>query len=98
MVKYFALLAVVGTLFCVDLAEARGRRDCTSCGGYVAGGCPGGVCAVPVVPVAPAKGAMNNAPPAPVAEAGPAVQPAAAVPVSPTRYYAATRRGLFGRR
>jgi len=95
MVRYLALLAVVGSFFCVDLAEARGRRGCASCGVCVAGGCPGGVCAVPV---APAKGAATSAPPAPIAESAPAVQPAAAATVTPTRYYAATRRGLFGRR
>ena len=40
MVKYFALaLALVGSLSMADLAEARGRRGCSSCS--VGGGCPG---------------------------------------------------------
>jgi len=97
MVKYFAMAAaIVGTLMVADWAQARGRHGCASCGGgYVAGGCPGGVCSVPV---APAKSAStDNAPPALVsspAPAGPVVATA-----QPARTYYATstaRRGLFG--
>ena len=96
MVKYFALaLALVGSLALADLAEARGRRGCSNCGG--GGGCPGGVCYAPVG-VAPSKmAAASNAPPAVVAsEAQPA--PAAVAPAQPApRTYANNaRRGLFG--
>lgn len=92
MVKYLALVAVVfGSLAVADIAEARGRRGCSTCynGG---GGCPGGVCAVPYAPapVAPVKAAV-------VAPATPevAVAPAAA-PVAPRYYTTNARRGLFG--
>jgi hypothetical protein len=83
MVKYLALaVALVVSLVAVDMAEA-GRR-CKSCGG-----CPGGVCHVEVVPVAPAA-AITNAPPAAVVVApAPATQPA-------PQYYTSARRGLFG--
>ena len=96
MVKYFMVaLALVASLAIADLAEARGRRGCASCN--VGGGCPGGVCAVPV---APGKMAVNDAPPAAVVEQ---VTPAPAVavttaPAATPRYYAnsSARRGLFG--
>jgi len=95
MVKYFALaLALVGSLAVADLAEARGRRGCSSCS--IGGGCPGGVC---YAPVAPAKmAATDNAPPAIVAT--PETPPAATVATAaqPAPRYAAnsTRRGVFG--
>lgn len=94
MVKYFAvLMALVATLAVADLAEARGRRGCSSCS--AGGGCPGGVCAVPY---APGKMAVTgDAPPAVVAET-PASAPVATV--APTaaapRYASNARRGLFG--
>jgi hypothetical protein len=89
MVKNLALvMVVVASLVAVGVADARGRRGCSSC--YV-GGCPGGVCAVPVAPV---KAAQTDAPPPPVAAAE-AVQPAEGQPVTS---YATVRRGLFGRR
>jgi len=82
MVKFLALAAaMVVSLVAVDMAQA-GRR-CKSCGG-----CPGGVCHVEVVPVAPA-GASVNAPPAAVVTVAPATQPA-------PQYYTNVRRGLFG--
>jgi hypothetical protein len=93
MVKYLAFAAaLVVSLVLVDMAQA-GRR-CRSCGG-----CPGGVCAVPVVPsgemVPPAPGgappAAAAARPAPAVVAAPAAQPA-------PQYYTSYRRGLFGRR
>jgi hypothetical protein len=97
MVKYLALtVALVGSLVMVDLAEARGRRGCSSCGN---GGCPGGVCYAPVAPTKTAS--TDNAPPAPVAESAPAGQPAAVANTTqsaPRTYYASNtgRRGLFG--
>ena len=99
MVKYFAMAAVlVGSLAIADLAQARGRHGCASCGGgYVAvgGGCPGGMCAVTTA--APAKMAMtDNAPPSVVES--PAPMPVAAATQPAPRYYASNtaRRGLFG--
>ena len=86
MVKYFALMAVVvGSLVVANLAEARGHRGCSSC---YAGGCPGGVCAVPVAPVKTAG----------VAPVGPVVAsaPVAAATAPAPSYYASARRGLFG--
>jgi hypothetical protein len=94
MVKYFALaLALVGSLAVADLAEARGRRGCSSCS--VGGGCPGGVC---YAPVAPAKmAATSNAPP-PAVVAAPDAPPAAAAQPAPRSYATSSnaRRGLFG--
>ena len=98
MVKYFALaLALVGSLAVADLAEARGRRGCSSCsaGG---GGCPGGVC---YAPVAPGKMAFtDNAPPAAVAAPeSPSTAPVAIAAQPASRnYVSTTRRGLFARR
>jgi hypothetical protein len=94
MVKYLAIAAALTlSLMVADQAQARGhRRGCSSCGG-----CPGGVCAVPV---APGKDMYGNVPPGamPVAAATtPAATVAATQPV-PSNYYASntTRRGLFG--
>jgi hypothetical protein len=94
MVKYLALAAVVvGSLAVADIAEARGRRGCSTCynGG---GGCPGGVCAVPYAPgpapVAPIKAAVVT-PATPEVAATPVVAPAA-----PRYYTSNVRRGLFG--
>lgn len=82
MVKYLALaVALVVSLVAVDIAQAG--RKCKSCGG-----CPGGVCHVEVVPVAPTATA-TNAPPAAVVTVAPASQPA-------PQYYTSARRGLFG--
>lgn len=82
MVKYLALaVALVFSFVVVDMAQA-GRR-CKSCGG-----CPGGVCHVEVVPVAPPAAAATNAPPAAIVTAAPATQPAP--------QYTSVRRGLFG--
>ena len=101
MVKFLAIAAVlVAPLMVASQAQAFGRRGCSSCGGgYVANGCPGGVC---YAPAAPAKHAStDNAPPglatAPAATATPAVT---AQPAANNYYYNATapRRGLFGRR
>ena len=79
MVKYLALaVALVVSLVAVDMAQAG--RKCKSCGG-----CPGGVCHVEVVPVAPAA-AITNAPPAAVV----------AAPAPAPQYYTSARRGLFG--
>ena len=95
MVKYLALaLALVGSLAVADLAEARGRRGCSSCS--AGSGCPGGVC---YAPVAPAKMAANgNAPPMVVATPdAPPAAPVAAVAQPAPRYYAnSARRGVFG--
>jgi hypothetical protein len=94
MVKYFLVAAaLVATLAVADLAEARGRRGCSSCN--VGGGCPGGVCAMPV---APGKMAVaGDAPPAIVADAS-APAPVATVAPAPgaPRYASTSRRGLFG--
>ncbi len=98
MVKYLALtVALVGSLVVVDLAEARGRRGCSSCGN--GGGCPGGVCYAPATSYKTAS--TDNAPPAPVADSAPATQPAAVANTTqsaPRTYYASNtgRRGLFG--
>jgi hypothetical protein len=97
MVRYlFVAAALVASLASADSAMAWGRRGCASCGGGVAVGCPGGVCAVPV---APSKMAVTQAAPAVVNSAP--VAPSAAVaatPASAPRYYAnsSVRRGLFG--
>ena len=94
MVKYLAMVvAIVGTLSMADLAEARGRRGCSSC--CNGGGCNGGACYV-----APTKTAAvtSDAPPAPIASA-PATQPAAVASTSqsaPAYYASSGRRGLFG--
>jgi hypothetical protein len=87
MVKYLALAAaLVVSLVAVDMAQA-GRRCKSCCGG---GGCPGGVCHVEVVPVAPTA-AVTNAPPVAVVRTEVAPAPAAA-----PQYYTSARRGLFG--
>src|SRR4051812_27558206 len=106
MVKYLGLaMAVALPLVLAGSAEAIGHHrggGCATCGGgggYVmSGGCPGGVCSVPMA--APGKMAVTDyAQPAYVAvpTAGtPVVTAAPAQPASNT--YAMTRRGLFGRR
>jgi hypothetical protein len=84
MVKYLGIAAaLVFSLALVNDANAWGRRGCSSCGG-----CPGGVCAVPV---APGKDAYSSVPPGvtPVVTTTP-TQPA------PTYYASNARRGLFG--
>ena len=97
MVKYLAFaLVLAGSLSVVAVAEA-GRRHhggCASCGVY-SGGCPGGVCAVPVTPghaVVPVQGA-------PVVVAAPQSAPAVVVAAPGTQpapvYYSSGRR-LFG--
>ena len=97
MVKYLAVVvALVGSLAISELAEARGRRGCSSCG--TGGGCPGGVC---YTTVAPEKSAYSsNAPVAPIASTNGTAQPVVAATTSQTapRYYNASssRRGLFG--
>ncbi len=93
MVKYLAIAAaLMASLVIADQAQARGRRGCSSCGG-----CPGGVCAVPVSPEKQAS--INNAPPglasAPAADSAPV---AAAQPATVNYNASAPRRGLFGRR
>jgi len=97
MVKHFAMAAaIIGTLMAADLAQARGRHGCASCGGgYAAGGCPGGVCAVPVAPGKSAS--IGNAPPGLVTSPASATPAVAAAQPAPT-YYANSsgRRGLFG--
>jgi hypothetical protein len=96
MVKYLAIAAAFGVSFIVaDLAQARGRHGCSSCS---AGGCPGGVCAVPIAPGKSA--AMSDAPPALAGTPSPQPAPAAvAAQPAPQTYFASTgRRGLFGRR
>ena len=83
MVKYAMMSLALAMMFvAVDSAQARGRR----------GGCPGGVCGVPV---APAKTAAVTAEPA-VASSSDAATPVVAAPLSP-RYTTSPRR-LFGRR
>ena len=83
MVKYLATLAVVvASLGVANVAEARGRHHgCASCGG-----CPGGVCTMPVAP-APVKAAA--------VEAAPGTAVVAATP-APVTYTTTARRGLFG--
>ena len=100
MVKYLAIAAaVVASLMIADQAQARGRRGCSSCGGYVANGCSGGSC---YAPAAPGKySSLDNAPPGLVT--APAVVTAPVANVQPTTNYnyynaSAPRRGLFGRR
>src|SRR4051794_41130001 len=100
MVKYFAMAAaLVGSLAIADLAQARGHHGCATCGGgyVVAGGCPGGMCGMPMA--APGKMAVTSsampvvaASPAPVAI--PVVTPAQ--PGSRTIVSNSGRRGLFG--
>jgi len=99
MVKYFATAAaIVVSLVVSGLAEARGPHGCASCSAAVyAGGCPGGVCAVPAG--APVKMATNsNVPPGYVIATGPTPVPVVATTQPAPRYYASTnvRRGLFG--
>lgn len=84
--KYFVIaVALVASLAVVDLAEARGRRGCSSC----STGCAGGVCAVQQAP-APIQKASVEAPKAD------AVLAAAPAPVSQNTRVASYRR--FGRR
>jgi hypothetical protein len=94
MVRYFLVAAaVMASLAGADSAMAWGRRGCSSCN---AGGCPGGVCAVPV---APSKMAATDAPPAAVVEQSapaPAVVPTASVPAARSYANYNVRRGLFG--
>ena len=96
MVKYFALTAIVlSSALISDVAQARGRHGCASCG-MAAAGCPGGVCAMPA---APSKMAATDGASGPVA-AAPTGQPAVAnMAPAASRYYASNmNRGLFGRR
>jgi hypothetical protein len=91
MVKYFAMAAaLMGTLMIADLAQARGRRGCASCGG-----CPSGVCTVSMA--APEKMATTDSAPPGLATA-PAPAPVATAVTPLPRYYASNtaRRGLFG--
>ena len=93
MVKYLAIAAaLMASLMIAEQAQARGRRGCSSCGG-----CPGGVCAVPV---APAKHASTDtAPPGLASAPAVATTPVAATQPAAVNYNAsAPRRGLFGRR
>jgi hypothetical protein len=105
MVKYFAMAAVlVAPLMLAGAAEARGPAGCASCsagvvysGGY-AGGCPGGVCSVPVA--TSGKYAVSYGA-APMVVSQPAATPVPVVTTAPPaaqRYYTgyAPRRGLFG--
>ena len=87
MVKNIAMaVALFASLMVADQAFARGHRGCKSCGG-----CPGGVCSVPVSSEKQAY--TTNAPP------GTASAPVvASAPAAPTYYASAPRRGLFGRR
>lgn len=100
MVKYLAMAAaVIGSLAIADLAQARGHHGCATCGGgYVAaGGCPGGVCSMPMG--APAKMAVNYGAPAVVAASPAPASVPVVTPVQPSAPYVATytaRRGLFG--
>jgi hypothetical protein len=99
MVKFFAMVAaIVATLAVTNLAEARGRHGCASCA-MAGGGCPGGVCAMPVA--SPGKMAYAPVAAAPVVATPATAQPAPAVvatPAAPTYYanYSASRRGVFG--
>ena len=102
MVKYLGLAVVLALpLMLAESAQAIGHhRGCASCGGggyAVSGGCPGGVCSVPMA--APAKMAMmDNAPPA-LAVTPPATPIVTTTPAQPApNTYAMVRRGLFGRR
>ncbi|MEX2176414.1 MAG: hypothetical protein WD872_18770 [Pirellulaceae bacterium] len=100
MVRTIAiLLAVLGTLVVADRAEARGRRGgCSGGNCYAASysGCPGGNCAVPV---GPSKYAVQTAPPAVVANRGPApVVAAAPAARNVNRYTASNNRRWLGRR
>jgi len=84
--KYLILaVALVATLATADFAEARGRRGCSSCS---AGGCPGGVCALPAGPAQ--KGYATNEATKPEAAVAAAATPA------PQTNAVAFRR--FGRR
>ena len=98
MVKYLGLTAVLALPFMfADSAQAIGHRGCATCGGggyVVAGGCPGGVCSVPMA--APAKMAVtDNVPPG--LAATPVPTPIVTAAPAPNTY-AMARRGLFGRR
>jgi hypothetical protein len=99
MVKYLALLAAItASLVLINSAQARHRRGCASCGvGYVAS-CPGGVCGVPTYAPAPVKSAKAEGVPSPsdVTTTAPASGQVITSAPAPTRYYATTRRGVFG--
>jgi hypothetical protein len=82
--------AVIGLAFATQTAEARGRHGCASCAA-AGGGCPGGVCAVPMA--APGKMAATDMA-QPAVAATPALAPTAAQPAANT--YAMNRRGIFG--
>lgn len=93
MVRYFLVAAaLMASLAVTDSALARGRRGCSSCN---AGGCPGGVCAVPV---APGKSAATDAPPAAVVEQNAPATPATPAVTAPVQrtYVSNVRRGRFG--
>ena len=97
MVKYLSIAAsLIASLAITDLAQARHRRGCSSCS--AGGGCPGGVCAMPVAPMPGKYGAVSDAPPAVVASPAPAPAPiaTAAQPAPRTYTYSSGRRGLFG--
>ena len=81
--KYFVIaLALVASLATADLAQARGRRGCASCGS-----CPGGVCDVKAAP-APVQKASTEAPQADAA--------VAAAPAPASQTYASTNVRRFG--
>jgi hypothetical protein len=83
--KYLIIaVALVASLATADFAQARHRRGCSSCS---AGGCPGGVCALPAGPAQKGYAAAVPQPEAAVA--------AAAAPVPQTNAVAYRR---FGRR
>jgi hypothetical protein len=97
MVKYLAMVAaVLASLMVADSAQAFGHRGCKSCKSCCnGGGCPGGVCAIPVAPGKMA--ATTDAPPGLAAAPAAEVAPVAVAPVA-NQYASAGRRGLFGRR
>jgi len=94
MVKYLAMAAaLVGSVAIADLAQARGRHGCATCGAVAyGGGCPGGVCSAPV---APAKMAMADGA-VPAVEGAPSAAPVATQPAPRTYVNNTARRGLFG--
>jgi hypothetical protein len=95
MVKFFAMAAaLVATLTVADLAMARGRHGCASCGAVVSGGCPGGVCYAPVGAALTKMAMIGDAPSAVVATP---VNSAPVVTQPAQRYYpVSARRGIFG--
>src|SRR5262245_27281063 len=94
MVKYFAMAAAIAaTWTAADVASARGRGGCASCGAVVSG-CPGGVCSAPVGAAQVKMAATDYAPMAVVATP---VSPTPVVTQPAPRYYpVSARRGLFG--